>query len=106
MPSVIATEFDFDHITRLPLNTPTEFRLEDGTEGLVTVLENEYVDSSRWYEIHRIVWHEHHGNTYAYDYEIPATEYQEGSESEFDPSQIYEVTARLVQVIQYTKKTA
>lgn len=106
MPSVIQTEYDFDYIRRLPHNTPTEFRLVDGTEGKVSVLEDEYVDSSRWFEIHRIVWHEHRGATYAYDYEVPATEYQESSEEDFDPSQIYEVTAHLVQVIQYTKKTA
>jgi hypothetical protein len=105
MPSKILTQNDFYGLREMPLGAPTEFETEAGEVITLTILQDEYQDSTRWYEIHTIVWHEHQGNTYAYDYEVPATEYQE-TYQEFTPRDIYEVIGKSVTVIKYVKKTA
>lgn len=91
--SKITDESDFDDLAYSSINV---FNPDTG----ITVLENELFDTTRWMEIHRIVWSE--GEHYfSYLYEKPATENQEGSESEFDPRDICEVRPVEVKVIQY-----
>jgi len=84
---------DFDDLTYSPLD------VFDPNTG-ITVLENELIDTTRWMEIHRIVWSEGE-HFFSYLYDKPATEYQEGSESDFDPRLIKEVKPVEVKVIQY-----
>lgn len=89
--SIIKTEDDFE-------------ALRDGyhdAEGL-KVVENEHIESRRWVEVWRLVWSEDNGETFfAYYYELPASENQEGSESEFDAAGIYSVKAKTVMVVKY-----
>jgi hypothetical protein len=93
--SNIKDQSDFDDLTYAALNV---FNPDTG----VTVLENELIDTTRWMEIYRIVWSEGE-NFFSYLYDQPATEYQEGSESEFDPRLIKEVRPVEVKVIQYVE---
>lgn len=70
----------------------------------VTVLEDAYVDSSRWTEIHRLVWKEAgQDKILAVYYEVPATENQEGSERDYDPSEVFVVIAQEITIVQYTQ---
>lgn len=93
--SKITNTADFDQLTYAALNV---FNPNDG----ITVLENEHIDSSRWTEIYRLVWSEGE-NFFAYTYDVPSTEYQEGSESEFDPRGIIEVKPIEVTVTKYVE---
>ena len=70
----------------------------------IVVLSDKYVESGRWVEIWELVWSENDGkDLFSYFYEVPATEYQAGSESDFDASGIAEVVAEEVTVIKYTR---
>lgn len=91
--SKITNGEDFDQLTYAALNV---FNPDDG----ITVLENEHIDSSRWTEIYRLVWSEGE-NYFSYVYDVPSTEYQEGSESEFDARNIVPVKPVEVTVIKY-----
>lgn len=95
--SKITTEDEFDDLRFRTMN------VTDSKDG-ITVLENEYIDSSRWFEIWRLVWSEDNGSSYyAYLYQIPATEVQEGSEDEFDPAGIVEVKPKETVIIEYVE---
>lgn len=91
--SKITNGEDFDQLTYAALNV---FNPDDG----ITVLENEHIDSSRWTEIYQLVWSEGE-NYFSYVYDVPSTEYQEGSESEFDARNISEVKPVQVTVTKY-----
>ena len=91
--SKITNTEDFDDLTYAALNV---FNPDTG----ITVLENEHIDSSRWTEIYRLVWSEGE-NYFSYVYDVPSTEYQEGSESEFDARNIVAVKPVEVTVIKY-----
>lgn len=91
--SKITDQSDFDDLTYAALNV---FNPDTG----VTVLENELIDTTRWTEIYRLVWSEGE-HFFSYLYDQPATELQEGSESEFDSRLIKEVKPIEVKVIQY-----
>lgn len=93
--SKIVDESDFDDLTYAPLNV---FNPDTG----ITVLENELVDTTRWTEIYRLVWSEGE-HFFSYLYDMPATEHQEGSESEFDQRLIKEVRPVEVKTIQYVE---
>lgn len=81
--SKIVNKDDFDDLTYSSLN------VFDPNTG-ITVLANEHIDSGRWTEFYRLVWSEGE-NYFSYVYDVPSTEYQEGSESEFDVRKIQEV---------------
>lgn len=91
--SKITDQSDFDDLTYSALDV---FDPDTG----ITVLENEHIDSSRWTEIYRIVWSEGE-NYFSYVYDVPSTEYQEGSETDFDPRGIKEVRPEQVVVTKY-----
>lgn len=93
--SKITDQSDFDDLTYAALNV---FNPDTG----ITVLENEIFDTTRWTEIYRLVWSEGE-HFFSYLYDLPATELQEGSESEFDPRLIKEVQPLEVKVIQYVE---
>lgn len=103
MSSKIKTQDDFKEVLETDIGEPYEFTTTAGETVKVSALENEYCHSTRWEEVWRIVWHEFHGDTYAYYYRVPATEYQESSE-EFYHGSIFEVVAKAVTVIKYEKK--
>lgn len=90
MTSTVKTKEDFEELQRVG-------------NDIGIVKSDEYVESRRWYELWELVWIENR-IYYGYLYEVPATEYQEGSESEFDPSRIYEVEPYEVTVTKYRKK--
>jgi hypothetical protein len=89
--SLVMTEDDFDSL-----------RWGAPIEGVEKV-SNTYVDSGRWVEYWTMVWRED-DKFFAYDYEVPATEMQEGSEEEFDARNIYEVEPVEVTVVEYHRK--
>lgn len=91
--SKITNGEDFDQLTYAALNV---FNSDDG----ITVLENEHIDSTRWTEVYRLVWSEGE-HFFSYLYDVPSTEYQEGSESEFDPRNIVPVKPVEVTVTKY-----
>ena len=93
--SKIVTEDDFRELRY------SGFNVTKALPG-IKVLRNEHVDSLRWVEVWELVWSEDDGSKFfACLYEIPATERQEGSESEFDPREIYEVVPEEKIVIDY-----
>jgi hypothetical protein len=95
--SKILTEDDFENIRYQSVDDTTY------SSGVV-VLANEYVESRRWFEVWELIWSENDGkDLFSYYYQEPATEYQEGSEDEFDPDLIREVVAEEVTVIKYTR---
>lgn len=87
MPSVIQTQDDFDDMS-----------WGDKKDWVVS---DEYVDSSRWYEIWYRVWQER-DTYYAYTYRVPATEMQE-IDDDFDPQEINEVEPYEVTVTKYRR---
>lgn len=93
--SKIVTEDDFRELRYSGFN-------ENPALPGIKVLRSEHVDSLRWVEVWELVWSEDNGTKFfACLYEKPATERQEGSESEFDPSEIYEVVPQEKIVIDY-----
>lgn len=95
--SKIVTEDDFRKLRYSALN------VSSALPG-IKVLRNEHVDSLRWVEVWELVWSEDDGaKFFACLYETPATEYQEGSESEFDPREIYEVVPQEKVIIDYVR---
>ena len=95
--SKIVTDEDFRKLRYNRLNVDTDL------PG-IKVLRNEHVDSLRWVEVWELVWSEGDGSKFfACCYEVPATEYQEGSETEFDPRDIYEVTPQEKIIIDYVR---
>jgi hypothetical protein len=78
--------------------------LRYGDPEIGTVIEDNLFDSGRWVEYHSIVWSENHDGEllyFNYIYEMPATEQQEGSESEFDADGINQVFPQEVITIKY-----
>lgn len=64
----------------------------------VAIMENEQFDERRWVSVHRVVWCENHegeNHYFACYYEQPLTELQEGSESELDCADIWEVSQKV-----------
>lgn len=80
-----------------------ELREGDTHEGF-TVIEDEYQESRRWVEVWRRVFSTPDGQLLAYYYERPATEYQEGSDTEPELSDIFPVEKQEVVVTQYVQK--
>lgn len=90
--SLIKTEDDFENL---------RYGNYEKREGF-KVVEDEYIESRRWVELWRIVWTEDNGQRYfAYYYEVPSTELQDGSENEFDAARIYAVKPVSVMVTKY-----
>jgi hypothetical protein len=93
--SKIVTAEDFMELRCSGLNVDT------GLPG-IKVLRNEHLDSLRWVEVWELVWSEDNGvKFFACLYEKPATEYQSGSETEFDPREIFEVIPQEKVIIDY-----
>lgn len=95
--SRITTEDEFEGIRYQTVG-------EDNYASGVVVLHNEFVESRDWVEVWELVWSENDGkDLFSYYYEVPATVYQEGSETEFDASLIREAVAEEVTIIKYTR---
>jgi hypothetical protein len=78
----------------------------DSEEG--TLIEDKITGDGRWVDYHYAVWSEKHDDEtyyFGYSYDVPSTEVQEGSESEFNASEIHEVFPRSVVVTKYYNKT-
>lgn len=105
MLTKILTEDDFSELRyRGKLNAVVTLQLDGGEFLQVILLEDEYIDSSRWTEIHRIVWREtDQEKILAAYYEVPATEMQEGSERDYDPAEVFEVVAEEITATRYTR---
>lgn len=93
MSSVIDTEDKFDSLRWSPKSNDLG----------VEIVSNKFLDSLRWFELWEMVWREG-DKFYAYAYQVPSTEYQEGSEEEFDPNLVYEVEPFEVTTTEYRKK--
>lgn len=103
MTSVLKNPDDFKEIKWCTSGEDFDLEFGDGKGLTLKILENEQIDSRRWVSIHRIVWEEN-GTFYACFYEQGLTEYQEGSESEFDPRDIFEVEPTEITITKYVKK--
>lgn len=68
------------------------------------LVEDTITGDGRWVDYHYAIWGEKHADGvhyFGYAYDVPSTEAQEGSESEFDASEIHEVFPRNVVVTKY-----
>lgn len=93
-----------DEFRELSWTEPGETHtLWDHEDVTVKVLANQFVDSRRWVEVHFLVWEEE-GKLLGYYYERPSTEYQEGSESDYNPAEVFEVEGKEVTITKYKRK--
>lgn len=96
-------------MTKTPLITADELEIVQElysvgkTDEGFTVLLDEHVDSRRWVEVYYRVFTNPQGEYLAYYYEVPSTEYQEGSEAEVTPSDVFRVEPREKVIIEYVK---
>ena len=71
---------------------------------IAILIEDEITDNGRWVIYHSSIWSEDHADGihyFGYTYDTPATESQEGSESEFNANGIEELFHRQVTVTKY-----
>lgn len=77
--------------------------LEDTGES-ATVVSAEYVDSTRWTEIWTAIIADDNGEFWAVDFQLPATEVQEGSTEPAEYSDLYQVWPHEVTETRYLRK--
>lgn len=77
---------------------------DDNYESGIVVLQKSIVGVQDWVTVWELVWSENNGrDTFSYYYEEPNTPYQEGSEAEFDASEIVEAVGESVVITRYTR---
>lgn len=75
-----------------------------GDSEVGTMIQDEITGSGRWVEYNYLIWSENHDGIvvyFGYTYETPSTEQQEGSEADFDASEIHELFPREITVTKY-----
>lgn len=95
--SRITTQEEFDSIRYQTVDS-------ENYESGIVVLQNSIVETRDWVTVWELVWSENNGrDTFSYYYEVPNTFYQEGSEAEFDASEIVEAVGESVVITRYTR---
>lgn len=70
------------------------------------LIQEEMIDQRRWVTLNNRIFRTADGRFLSYNYETPSTEYQEGSETEVEPSDVFEVFPHEVLQIVYKRTPA
>lgn len=90
-------------MTTIKGSVAKRLRYEENLKDVqIEVVEREYVESRRWVEVWRVVFRDDSklGTFYEFYYDIPATEIQEGSETEYSDDE--DVNVQLVRPVPRT----